>query len=582
MSLLNRRHVLWLAMLGCCLLMNACVAESAQPSTTTQPAPVRRDVVIYGGTPAAITAAIQARKMGRSVVIVCPEKHIGGMTVSGLGWTDSGRKEVIGGLAREFYHRIYQHYQSPDAWGLQPRENLGSAEQRARLIDDKQQTMWIFEPHVAEQVFESWIKEHGIEVIRDAWLDRSKGVTKQGSRIQSIRTLDGRTFAGKVFLDATYEGDLMAAAGVRYAVGRESNQEFGETLNGVQTRSATGHQFPKGVSPYRVPDDPASGLLPLIHDGEPGEEGQGDQRIQAYNFRMCLTNVPQNRVPFMRPAKYDADRYELLLRTLQAGSRHVFGKFDPMPNGKTDTNNHGPFSTDHIGMNYDYPEASYQRRREIIQEHRDYQQGYFYFLVNDERVPAEVRSRMGQWGLAKDEFVDNEHWPWQLYIREARRMRGQMVITEQHLRRTQPTEDPVGMGSYNMDSHHTQRYVARDEQGWAMVRNEGDVQVNPGGPYPISFRALLPRQEECDNLMVPVCVSATHIAYGSVRMEPVFMILGQSAGTAAAMAVEANVPVPEVNYAALAARLKADGQVLSWTPPPPKPKTEASPKAGKE
>ncbi|MEX0670155.1 MAG: FAD-dependent oxidoreductase, partial [Pirellulales bacterium] len=311
-----------------------------------------------------------------------------------------------------------------------------------------------------------------------------------------------------------------------------------------------------------VPDDPASGLLPRIHDGSPGAEGEGDHRIQAYNFRLCMTNVPANRVPFSKPAGYDPLQYELLFRDLAAGSRHVFGKFDPAPNGKTDTNNHGSFSTDNIGMNYDYPEASYDRRREIIAEHAAYQQGYFWFLINDPRVPEDVRQKMGQWGLAKDEFVDNGHWPHQIYVREARRMVSDFVVAEPHLRCSKPTPDPVGMGSYNMDSHNVQRYVARDEDGRAYARNEGDIQASPGGPYPVSYRAIVPRVGECENLLVPVAVSASHIAYGSIRMEPVFMALGQSAATAAAMAIDAGLPVQQVPYERLRERLLADGQVL--------------------
>ncbi len=525
-------------------------APAAEPAATA-------DVVVYGGTSAAIMAAVQAKAMGKSVVIVSPDTHLGGLSSGGLGWTDSGKKEVIGGLAREFYRRLKHHYDRPEAWVQQRPEQY---EQYRRDAD----AIWVFEPKVAEATFDAWVREQGIPVVRDAWLDRERGVAKEGERIVSITTLDGRTFAGAMFIDATYEGDLMAAAGVSFATGREANATYGETLNGVQTKRAKSHQFTRAISPYVVPDDPSSGLLPRIHDGPPGEEGQGDHRIQAYNFRMCLTDVPSNRVPFPKPVGYDPLQYELLLRDLQAGSRHVFGKFDPAPNGKTDTNNNGSFSTDNIGMNYDYPEASYERRREIIAEHAAYQQGYFWFLANDPRVPEDVRTRMAGWGLARDEFVDNGHWPHQIYVREARRMVGDFVITEPHLRRQKPTPDPVGMGAYNMDSHNVQRYVARDESGRAYARNEGDIQVSPGGPYPISYRAIVPRVGECENLLVPVAVSASHIAYGSIRMEPVFMILGQSAATAAALAIDARLPVQRVPYEALRERLLADGQVLAF------------------
>ncbi len=535
----------------------AAISLFIAPATHAAEPPATVDVVIYGGTSAGIVAAVQATAMGKSVVVVSPDTHLGGLSSGGLGWTDSGNKAVIGGLAREFYRRIKRHYDTPAAWVHQKPEQY-------KLYRPADDAMWVFEPKVAEATFEAWVREHEIPVVRDAWLDRERGVANQGERIVSLTTLDGRTFTGKMFIDATYEGDLLAAAGVSFATGREANATYGETLNGVQTKRAKSHQFTNKVSPYVVPDDPASGLLPRIHAGPPGEEGGGDHRIQAYNFRMCLTNVAANRVPFPKPAGYDPLQYELLLRDLQAGSRHVFGKFDPAPNGKTDTNNHGSFSTDNIGMNDDYPEASYERRREIIAEHAVYQQGYFWFLVNDPRVPEDVRTKMGQWGLAKDEFLDNGHWPHQIYVREARRMVADVVVSEGHVRRTTPTPDPVGMGSYNMDSHHVQRYVAHDETGRAYARNEGDIQVSPGGPYPISYRAIVPRQEECENLLVPVAVSASHIAYGSIRMEPVFMILGQSAATAAALAIDGGLAVQQVPYDALRERLLADGQVLEF------------------
>lgn len=526
---------------------------------TGLPAQQVYDLVIYGGTSAAITAAIQAKKMGKTVVIVSPDTHLGGMTTGGLGWTDSGNKAVIGGLSREFYRRIKQHYDRPEAW-------MHQRPGAYKLYRADEDAMWAFEPHVAEKTIEAWIAEHGIPVVRDAWLDRDRGVRRKGQRIVSIATLDGRTFAGRMFVDATYEGDLMAAAGVTYTVGREANSQYGETLNGVQTARAKSHQFTNRVDPYVVPGDPSSGLLPRIHDRGPGEEGAADKMIQAYNFRLCMTNVPANRMPFAKPDGYDPKQYELLLRDLQAGSRHVFGKFDPMPNGKTDTNNHGSFSTDNIGMNYDYPEASYARRREIVAEHERYQGGYYYFLINDERVPADVRTKMGEWGLSKDEFRDSGGWPHQIYVREARRMVSDFVVSENHVRRTAGTPDSVGMGSYNMDSHNVQRYVARDANG-AYARNEGDIQVSPGGPYPISYRAIVPKAGEAENLFVPVAVSASHIAYGSIRMEPVFMILGQSAATAAAIAIDGEISVQQVPYVKLRERLLADGQVLDFGRP---------------
>ncbi|MGE3819289.1 MAG: FAD-dependent oxidoreductase, partial [Isosphaeraceae bacterium] len=312
------------------------------------------------------------------------------------------------------------------------------------------------------------------------------------------------------------------------------------------------------VDPYRVPGDPKSGLLPRIEPGPPGVDGQGDHRVQAYCFRMCLTDDPENRLPFTKPEGYDPLEYELLGRYLRQGWDAVFRKFDPVPNHKTDTNNHGAFSTDNIGRSYDYPEASYERRRAIVREHELYQKGLMYYLANDPGVPEKTRTAMSRWGLAKDEFLDNGHWPRQIYVREARRMVSDFVMSERHLRGLDPTPDSVGMGSYNMDSHNVQRYV--DANGHA--RNEGDIQVSPGGPYPISYRAIVPKAAECANLIVPVCLSSSHIAYGSIRMEPVFFILGQSAATAAAFAIENQKSVQDLPYEILKARLLSDKQVL--------------------
>ncbi|HEO71644.1 MAG TPA: FAD-dependent oxidoreductase, partial [Candidatus Hydrogenedentes bacterium] len=353
-----------------------------------------------------------------------------------------------------------------------------------------------------------------------------------------------------------------ATAGISYTVGREANSVYGETLNGVQTNNAKHHQFLNPVSPYVVPGDPSSGLVPRVHDEGPGEEGAGDHRVQAYCFRMCLTKVPENRVAFPKPEEYDPMEYELLARYLATGWNEVFRKFDPIPNAKTDTNNHGGFSTDNIGMNYDYPEASYARRAEIVREHEIYQKGLMWFLANDPRVPPAIQNEMKQYGLAKDEFLDNDHWPHQIYVREARRMVSDFVMTELHLRRQEPTPMPIGMGSYNMDSHNVQRYVVHVEDGEDYVLNEGDVQINPGGPYPISYGAIVPKQEECKNLLVPVCLSSSHIAYGSIRMEPVFMVLGQSAATAAVHAIDAHCAVQQIDYGKLQAQLLQDGQVL--------------------
>jgi hypothetical protein len=521
------------------------------------------DVVVYGGTSAGVMAAVQVKRMGKSVIIVGPDRHLGGLSSGGLGFTDTGNKSVIGGLAREFYHRVYQHYDQEGAWTWQKRDEYGNRGQGTPAIDGTQRTMWIFEPHVAERVFEAFIAEHGIPVHRDEWLDRtSGGVRKEGARIVSIRMLSGRTYWGRMFIDATYEGDLMSAAGVDYHVGREARNVYGEQWNGIQT-GVLHHRHHFGVlkeriSPYVIPGDPASGLLPRISNEPPGAYGEGDRRIQAYCFRMCLTDHPENRVAFERPEGYDAGQYELLVRIFEAGWRETFDKFDPIPNRKTDTNNHGPMSTDNIGYNHDYPEASYERRREILREHERYQKGWLYFIANDPRVPKEVRTRMREWGLARDEFVDNGHWPHQIYVREARRMVGAFVMTENELLQRRPTPDSVGMGSYTIDSHNVRRHVTPE----GYVQNEGDIGVPTPGPYAIAYGALVPKPGQADNLLVPVCVSSSHIAFGSIRMEPVFMILGQSAATAAVLAMDAETTVQEVDYARLRERLLKDGQVL--------------------
>lgn len=397
-------------------------------------------------------------------------------------------------------------------------------------------------------------------VLRNEWLDREQGVRKQGSTIRSIRTLSGKTFHAPVFIDATYEGDLMAAAGVQYVVGRESNQVWDEQWNGVQKAAHHHpHYFAMQVDPYITPGDPTSGLLPEISADAPGEDGEGDSRIQAYTFRLCLTRNTDNRIPFTRPEGYDSTRYELLARLYEAGWRETFHKFDPIPNAKTDVNNHGPFSSDYIGGNYDYPEASYERRREIINEHIRYQQGLIWFTATSPRVPEEIRTRMNEWGYAADEFADNRHWPYTIYVREARRMVGQKVMTEHEILGRKPVLEPVGMGSYTLDSHNTQRYVTPE----GYVQNEGDVGIQCR-PYQIEMKSLLPQPYECSNLVVPVALSCTHIAFGSIRMEPVFMILGQSAATLAVSAIEKGIQPANISYTDIRSRLLADGQVLEW------------------
>ncbi len=518
------------------------------------------DIIVYGGTSGAVMTAVQASRMGKSVLIVCPDLHLGGLTSSGLGFTDTGNKSVIGGIAREFYQKLYDHYQTDEAWKWQRREEYGNKGQGTPAIDGENRTMWIFEPSVAEKVFENFIKEEKIEVYRDHWLNREKGVVVKDSKIKSITMLNGKTFTGKIFIDATYEGDLMAAAGVSYHIGREANSVYGEKWNGVQV-GVLHHKHHFGdmqISPYKNPGDPNSGVLSRISTKDPGKRGEGDSRLQAYCFRTCLTTVDENRIPFKKPENYDPKQYELLIRVFNAGWRETFNKFDPIPNHKTDVNNHGPFSFDNIGRNYDYPEATYARRAEIIEEHKNYQLGLLYFISNDPRVPKEVQNEMKKWGLSKDEFIDNNHWPHQIYVREARRMMGEFVMTENEILGKNPVEESIGMGSYTMDSHNTQRYITPE----GFVQNEGDIGVHPEKPYKIAMGSILPKVEECKNLLVPVAVSSSHIAFGSIRMEPVFMILGQSAATLAALAIEKKKGIHEIKYQDLLKTLIGDDQIL--------------------
>lgn len=519
----------------------------------------KADVIIYGGTSAAVTTAVQVSRMGHTVIIVSPDKHLGGMSSSGLGFTDTGNKKVIGGIAREFYQLIYNHYQDTASWKWQKQSEFGNKGQGSPAIDGEKRTMWIFEPHAAEEAFEKLIADNKVKVFRDEWLDREKGLVKEKGKIISFMTLSGKRYLGKIFIDATYEGDLMAEAGVDYNVGREANSVYGEEWNGVQTGVFQhGHFFKKDIDPWVIPGNHSGGLLPRISSGDPGKKGEGDKRIQAYCYRTCLTKNPDNRVPFIRPPGYDSTQYELLLRVFASGWRETFSKFDPIPNAKTDVNNHGPFSFDNIGMNYDYSDASYERRKEILREHTVYQQGLLWFLASDERVPAEVRGEMCQWGYAKDEFADNRNWPYTIYVREARRMKGKFIMTENEVLGKKPVPEPIGMGSYTLDSHNVQRYVTPE----GFVQNEGDIGVAPKKPYQVSLGSILPKREECNNLLVPVCVSCSHIAFGSIRMEPVFMILGQSAGTVAAMALDEKENIHNIKYEKIKKRLEADGQIL--------------------
>lgn len=528
------------------------------------------DVVVFGGTSAGIAAAVQVKRMGGTVVVLEPSQRIGGLTTGGLGQTDIGNKAAIGGVAREFYERVRKYYDQPEHWKWQRREEYRDGGQTR--TGQGEEAMWTFEPSAALTIMQDFVREYDIPVVYQQRLERtgparsgeqSRGVTKDHARIVSIRMESGEVYRGRMFIDATYEGDLLAAAGVSYVVGREANPAYGETLNGVQTQQAKLHQLLPHVDPYVIPGDPASGLLPGINPRGPGDEGTGDHRVQAYCFRMCLTDHPKNRIPFARPTDYDPRRYELLLRNFEAGERGMPWINSEMPNRKTDTNNRTGFSTDFIGGNYTYPEASYDERGQIIAEHRSYQQGLMWTLANDPRVPEQIRREVARWGLCRDEFTDGAGWQEQLYVREARRMIGAYVMTQHNCQGQAVADRPIGLAAYTMDSHNTQRYV--DAAGHA--RNEGDVEVGGFPPYGIDYGSITPQLRECDNLLVPVCLSATHIAFGSIRMEPVFMVLGQSAATAAMQAIADDAAIQAIDYAQLRARMLADGQVLAWTGP---------------
>ncbi|MEZ0298179.1 MAG: FAD-dependent oxidoreductase [Candidatus Methylacidiphilales bacterium] len=516
------------------------------------------DICIYGGTSAGVIAAVQAKKMGKSVILISPDKHLGGLTSGGLGFTDMGDQKTVGGLTKDYFHRIWIHYQQPGAWKFQQKEQFKNAGQHGPAFNMELEIATVFEPHVAEKIFDDLIKENGIEVVR-ARLDRTtstRGVEKSGNRIVAIKMEDGRRFEARIFIDCTYEGDLMAGAGVSYTIGRESNKQYGETINGIQA-GKRGNQLPVGIDPYVKKGDPTSGLLPRVNPDTGGQNGDGDRKIQAYCYRMCLTDVPENRVDIAKPPGYREEDYELVFRALEAGQKGRFFKTSALPNRKTDSNNESGISTDYIGMNYDYPEGSYATREKIAEAHKNWQLGLIWTVQNHPRVSERLRVWLGKWGLPKDEFVDSSHWSPQLYVREARRMVNDHVMTENAII-AQKTDLPVGIGSYAMDSHNVQYHVNAQN----FVSAEGDVQRGPKGPYEIDYRAIVPRKSECANLLVPVCVAASHITYGSIRMESVFMILSQSAATAAATAIDEKTTVQGVPYPLLRKRLSADGQIL--------------------
>lgn len=529
-------------------LFTCCTSRTSQPDY---------DVVVYGGSSGGIAAAIQCARMGKSVVLIEPSRRLGGLTTGGLGQTDIGNKSAIGGISREFYQNIRRYYDDSSNWRWQRWEEYRDGGQTR--TEAGEETMWTFEPSAALKVFEDMIAEAGIEVVLGERLNRNGGVTKDGNAIVSISMESGKVLSGKVFIDATYEGDLMAAAGVSYFVGREANSLYGETYNGVQLLD--GHQFPDGVDPYVVAGDPDSGLLWGISDAKLKEKGSGDKLVQAYNFRICLTDNTDNQVPITRPDDYDSTRYELLVRLfeVQADKRDINDYFiwSLMPNAKTDINNRGGFSTDMINYSHGYAEGTYAEREAIVKAHSAYTRGLLYFYASDPRVPKELQDEVRRWGYPKDEYVDTDNWSPQLYVREARRMVGEYVMTQANCVGEEVVDDPVGLAAYTMDSHNCQRIVVDGQ-----VKNEGNVEVGGFPPYPISYHAIVPKKAEATNLIVPVCLSASHIAFGSIRMEPVFMVLGQSAAIAASQAIDNDVAVQDVEYAQLKTALEENGQRL--------------------
>lgn len=503
------------------------------------------DICIYGGTSAGVIAAYSAKKMGKSVIIVAPKKHLGGLSASGLGHTDIGNKYAIIGISREFYRKLGKHYQTFE--------------------------QWMFEPSAAEKIFNEYVKAEDIPVI---FHHRIVNATTENSTIKQIEVENAekpekttnKTITAKIFIDATYEGDLLARAGVSYTIGREANSQYNEKFNGVQR--AHGNQIPDGIDPYIVPGDSSSGLLWGISNEKIKPNGTGDKKLQAYNYRICLTSDTTNMIPITKPENYDPATYEILRRIIKQRDEaqwvqhlhQLYLRVSKMPNNKTDMNNKGGFSTDYIGMNYDYPEADYETRKKIEKEHELYIKGLFYFLAYDQDVPQHLKDQMLQYGWPKDEFTDNGGFPFYMYIREARRMIGEYIMTEHNCTGDSIIEDWVAFGAYNMDSHNATRLIIDGQ-----LKNEGDVQ-EPVDPYPISYRSIVPKKAECKNLIVPICVSASHIAYGSIRMEPVFMELGQVAGMAATIAIDGKKAVQDIDVNKIQNILTND-PYLNGTPP---------------
>jgi hypothetical protein len=499
---------------------------------------VESDICVYGGTSGGVAAAVAAARLGKSVVLVSLNHHVGGMSASGLGVTDIGPgndTRYLGGIAREFYQRV------------------GAAYGSTNLV------IW-FEPHVAENVFNQMLGEAGVPVY---WDESLAGATLTSNRLTQITMADGTIFRAQEFIDTTYEGDLMAAAGVTFTWGREGTNAYDESLAGVRPPGGT-----YNYDPYVVPGNPASGLLPLVNTNIVAGFGQGDRRLQAYNYRLCLTQNPTNKIPIAPPPGYAEADYELVRRYVAArvaadGAVSLNQLLDLqtlIPNGKTDVNANGEISTDYVGYNYTWATNTCAGRETLRAAHENYIRGLLHFLATSTNIPSNLNAEMQSWGLAADEFPDYGGWPWQIYVREARRMVGDYVMTQSNCEARLTAPDGICLARYNIDSHGVQRVAAGGFSRW-----EGSIGGTPPFPYPISYRAIVPRSNECQNVFCTFALSASHVAFASCRMEPVFMMTSHAAGVAAALAIDEHVPVQQLNYTRLAAQLRADGQLLTWS-----------------
>ncbi len=520
--------------------------------------PSTYDICVYGESASGVITAIQSGRLGKKVVLISKNSHVGGLVTSGLTATDMNRNDVVGGLTREYYQRLYTYYLQPQVWVNQNRDEffVKSLKRTYKGKNEDRKMQWVYESKVAEKIMVDMLKEANVEVLFNERLKLKGGVKKSGKQLTGIEMESGKMIEAKVFVDATYEGDLMAKSGVSYTVGREANDQYGETLNGYRINYEKGTDLTQ-IDPYIIEGDKKSGLLPYIDKKAPSKQGAKDKKVQAYTYRMTLTDDPANRIKIEKPANYNVLWYEVLLRQIKLNPSIELQKIitlTPMPNRKTDTNH-----LDFFGASYDYAEANYEQRKQIEQLHKDYALGMLYFLENDSRVPEHIRKEMSDWGLPKDEFVDTQNFPNHIYVREARRMQGEYVMIEKNVTKEdrKAAEHGIGLGSYALDCH----YVSKVIDGEGKLRYEGTI-FRPTTPYPISYYAITPKKKEVTNLLVPICLSSSHVAYSSIRMEPVYMVLGQSAAVAAAMAIDNNVAVQDISYADLATKLEGLNQII--------------------